>query len=213
MSTVDIENPGLLAATDIMTEAYSRLGIQLKVVRLPAQRALPDANAGKYDGELYRVAEVARNYPNLRRVPTLIGSIDFVAYGKKPMLSKVTNWQSLGAYRLGAQLGIKFIEYSTKGMNVNFVSKGEQLIQMLYLDRIDIALMDRNTMFETLKRIRASGRKDLAQEVLELKVLETLPLYHYVHFKNEKEIPKIDAILQVMQKEGYLKKAWKDAKK
>lgn len=212
VSTVDIENPGLYAATAIMTEAYSRMGMQIKVVRLPAQRALPDANSGQYDAELYRVAAIAADYPNLKRVPTSIGSIDFVAYGKRSMLGKISDWQSLKPFRLGAQLGIKFIEYNTRGMNVGFVSKGEQLVQMLHMNRIDVILMDRNTMLETQKRMKNTADKALLDEIVEIKLLNQQALYHYVHRKNENLIPLIDSTLKAMKKEGFIKKSWDDVK-
>jgi polar amino acid transport system substrate-binding protein len=211
VSTVDIENPGLVASTEIMTEVYSRLGIHLSVVRLPAQRALPEANSGKYDGELYRVAAVAKDFPKLRRVPTSIGAIEFMAYGKKGTTIKLTDWQSLKPYKLGAQLGIKYIEYNTKGMNINFVSRGEQLIHLLHHHRIDLILIDKNTMLETEKRMRGTKDRELLGEIQEVKMMEAQPLYHYVHLKNEALIPEIDAMIQTLKKEGFLKKCWDNA--
>ncbi len=208
VSTVDIDNAGLSAATKIMIEVYSRMGIQLNVVQLPARRALPDANAGKYDGELYRVAAVAKEYPNLRMVPTSIGDIEFVAYGRKETAVKIENWESLRPYRLGAQLGIKFIEYKTKGMNINFVSRSDQLLYLLHHNRIDVALMDRATMLQTMKQMRNTPDRKIVGEIEELKQLERLPLYHYVHQKNESWIPEIDANIQALIKEGFLKKTW-----
>jgi polar amino acid transport system substrate-binding protein len=208
VSTVDIENLGLVATTKIMTEAYLRLGIRLSVVRLPAQRALPEANSGKYDGELYRVAAVAKDFPKLRKVPTSIGDIEFMAYGKKGTSIQLTDWQSLKPYKLGAQLGIKYIEYNTKGMNINFVSRSEQLIHLLHHNRIDLILIDKNTMLETIKRIQGTKDRTELNEIQEVKLMEAQPLYHYVHLKNEALIPEIDAMIQTLKKEGFIKKSW-----
>jgi polar amino acid transport system substrate-binding protein len=208
ISTVDAANSALLAIEEIMTAAYSRIGLKLDVVRLPAKRALPDANEGKYDGELYRIKEIGQEFPNLQMVPTSIGSIEFVAYGSKKANLHITSWDSLKNYRLAAMRGIKKIEYETMGMRIIFVATPEQLLRMLYLNRVDIILMDKKTMLQAIKKAKLEREYYLVKNILELKTLDTLELYHYLHVKNKNLIPLLDQSIQDLVKNGTVKSIW-----
>jgi polar amino acid transport system substrate-binding protein len=213
ISTIDVANPALLAIEEIMTAAYSRIGLKLEVVRLPAKRALPDANVGKYDGELYRIKGIGAEFPNLQMVPTSIGSIEFVAYGIKKANLHITNWNSLKIYRLAAMLGIKKIEYETKGMRIVFVATPEQLLRMLYLNRVDIILVDKNTMLQAIKKAKIEKDYYLIKNIIELKKLDNLQLYHYLHIKNKNLIPLLDQSIQDLVKNGTVKSIWEKSQR
>jgi polar amino acid transport system substrate-binding protein len=208
VSTINVSNPALVAIEEIMTLVYARLGLKLVVVKLPAPRALLDANEGKYDGELYRVKVFSSEFPNLYRVPTSVGSIEFYAYGTKKITHKHVDWSSLKSFKLGAMFGIKYIEYKTKGLNIFFVETPEQLLRMLQLGRIDLILMDKNTMLQALKQLKAEGKEYLIKDLIELNKLDSLPLFHYLHLKNKNLIPKIDSVLQTLTKDGTIKRIW-----
>ena len=60
--------PSTVAGMALLREAYARLGVDMQVVVLPSRRALYLADRGELDGDLFRIATVAENYPNLRRV-------------------------------------------------------------------------------------------------------------------------------------------------
>ena len=53
----------------IATEAFRRAGLELRLVKLPAERALLLANNGIEDGDLTRIPGLETQYPNLIRVP------------------------------------------------------------------------------------------------------------------------------------------------
>lgn len=49
-----------------LRRAYSRLGYQMQLVRLPAGRSLQMANRGLYDGELFRIDGIEQEFSALR---------------------------------------------------------------------------------------------------------------------------------------------------
>jgi polar amino acid transport system substrate-binding protein len=53
----------------VATEAFRRIGVTVKTVKLPAERGLINANQGIHDGEMLRVGGLEKIYPNLIMVP------------------------------------------------------------------------------------------------------------------------------------------------
>lgn len=212
VSTIHVSNPALVAIEEIMVLVYAKLGFKLVAVKLPAPRSLLEANEGKYDGELYRVDGISKEFPNLYKVPTSVGSIEFFAYGTKKTNPKIISWSTLKNFNIGAMFGIKYIEYKTKGLNVFFVETPEQLLQMLRLGRIDLILMDKNTMLVALKKLKSEGKDDLIKDLVELKKLATQPLFHYIHFKNKSLIPRVDSAILDLTKDGTIKRIWEKQK-
>ncbi len=48
----------------VMKKVYEQIGINAEIKKYPAKRALAQSNNGKVDGEVARIARVAKNYPN-----------------------------------------------------------------------------------------------------------------------------------------------------
>ena len=59
------------------------LGVELRLVKLPAERGLINANAGIEDGDLARITGLEKQYPNLVRVPEKLVDLDFTAFSKQ----------------------------------------------------------------------------------------------------------------------------------
>ena len=53
----------------ILREAYQQLGIQITVKLAPGERALNEANSGRWDGDLNRKAGLEKKYRNLIMIP------------------------------------------------------------------------------------------------------------------------------------------------
>src|SRR3989344_512852 len=53
----------------LLQEIARRAGVRVRLVVLPAERGLINANAGIEDGDLNRIAGLEHTYPNLMRVP------------------------------------------------------------------------------------------------------------------------------------------------
>lgn len=78
----------------VMREAYRRIGLPVRVEYLPALRGLAEANSGQADALLARLPVIEKDYPNVRRVPTSIGRMTFLAVTYKPSL-RVRSWEDL----------------------------------------------------------------------------------------------------------------------
>ena len=63
-------------------EAFRRAGLELRLVRLPAERGLQLADKGIHDGDMVRIAGMEQRYPNLVRVPEKLVDWEFAAFSK-----------------------------------------------------------------------------------------------------------------------------------
>lgn len=199
ISTLFEGDPATEVATRILTQAYGRLGITLKVTTMPGERSLVSANTGVTDGELYRKADMVNQYPNLRIVPVPLMRYEIVAFCRcKPF--EIKDWSSLKPYRIGYIKGIKIVEQNTVGMNVEAVGTLKQAFTKLELGRSDIVLANRVTGIAALRE------QQLNDVIVLSPPLASFPVYHYVSKKHEDLVPKLTEVLQQMEKNGTLDK-------
>jgi polar amino acid transport system substrate-binding protein len=64
----------------ILKEAFRRIGKEIKIIHLPSERALINANEGTDDGNFARVAGLEKTYPNLIRVPERLWMFEFAVF-------------------------------------------------------------------------------------------------------------------------------------
>lgn len=182
----------------VLKEVYSKLGIEIELLALPAERALHTSNSGKIDGEVFRIINVDKRYNNLLMVPTSINKLQGIAFVKnKPF--KVEGWQSLKPLKIGGQFGVKFVERGTKGMKRKLVDTNEQLFSMLDRGRVDVAIAAYVNGIKTIKKLQLKEIQALQPSI------QDYPLYHYVHKKNSHLIPKLNDILIKMDQSGRIK--------
>ncbi|MFV0347910.1 MAG: substrate-binding periplasmic protein [Halodesulfovibrio sp.] len=195
ISAFDMETAMVLGP--IVTEAYRRIGADIELVTLPGERALVMANRGEVDGELARVPLIGELYPNLLPVPVPIGTYDGVVFAHDSV-PPVQGWEDLRKYRIGVEIGVKFAETGTKGMDVMSFGDRRKLFEMLELGRIDVVVHLRETGEAEL---RVLGIKDVhAQKT----PLTTLVMYHYVHRKHADLIPLLTKALKDMEQDGTM---------
>lgn len=190
----------------VLKEAYAELGISVKNLPLPGERALRTSNAGQADGELFRIKNVDKRYQNLLMVPTPINVLQAIAFSKAHDFT-INGWDSLKPYHLGIQVGIKFAERGTQGMQPTTVDSNHQLFKMLDSQRVDIVVAAYSNGLQTIKKLKLNSIISLQPPIQEY------PLYHYLHKKHRALVPKIDQVLKKMHesgrtqqiREGYLK--------
>ncbi len=185
-------------AQRLLTEAYRRLDVAVRFELAPPERSLLRANAGDYDGDVFRVAGMTERYPNLRMVPVPLAQVEFVAFSKRVDF-KPRGWESLRAYSLLVQLGIKRVEDATQGMNRTVATTKESMFRMLDADRADLAVDARVQGVRELKKLGLTGIKVLEP------ALETVPVYHYLHKKHEALVAPLAEALQRMEQQGRSK--------
>ncbi|MDP2031458.1 MAG: transporter substrate-binding domain-containing protein [Thiobacillus sp.] len=184
-------------------EAFRRAGVQLRLVKLPAERALINANAGTEDGDLSRIAGLDALYPNLIRVPEKLIDWEFVAFSKNPtLLAKldVIRTQPIGHIR-----GWKIYENMLTGAPAVVSSDDSaQLFRQLQLDRIDVALYERWLGMSLLRKQGIKGIYPLEPAITKRE------MYIYLHKRHAALVPKIAEALRAIKAEGLYDKLYKE---
>ncbi len=188
-----------------LTEAYQKIGIMVSFAELPGERALYMSNWGDVDGETMRIAGIEKKYTNLLKIPVSYVSFQGVVFTKK-LDFNVEGWKSLKPYQIGILRGSKFAENGTKGMKRNILSNLIQLGKMLKIGRIDLFVESRLNGLKLLQQAKVYNYKILEPPLIQL------PLYHYLHKKHKKLVPKIRTSLKTMQTKGRFQKIYKQVK-
>ncbi len=166
-----------------LTAAYQALGYQLIVQRLPSGRSMLMANQGQFDGELFRIAAVAAQFPQLQAVPYPLASIQLHAYVLAEQGKDWLHWQHNSqltvAYVRGFQLAEQY-PFAGRRVAVNTV---QQAVQMLVQQKVDVVLEDSSSM-ESLQNLEP----DLQQLPA---VLAEAELFHFLHQKHQALIPAL----------------------
>lgn len=201
-----IENiPDQAVGSAILEVIYRRLDLAVEFVDMPAKRALVESSQGRVDGEVQRVLDVGREYPSLLAVhppiiyiepAVFVTRVDFVVAG----------WSSLAPFSIGIVRGVGSSERGTRGMDrVEAVTSLDQLMEILANDRIDVAVSD-----------RFSGRLVIKRRHLETKirsldrVLEHIPLHHFLNERHRELVPRVGRIVQAMAASGELERLRED---
>ena len=191
------DDPIAEVSSKVLREAYQRIGIQIQMKTLPAERGLVQSNQGMIDGEVNRIQGIESTYSNLIMVPVAINTFEGVVFTKK-VTFPVTGWDSLRPYNIGVRIGTKFAEQGTEGMNVESVTTNEQLLLKLYAGRNDVIVTSRIEGLGQIKRLQLKGVKVIEPPLV------TEKLYHYLHKKHAAMIPGIAKVLREMAAEGRI---------
>ncbi|WP_229506609.1 ABC transporter substrate-binding protein [Massilia sp. BJB1822] len=202
VSTLLETDPATDIAEQVLREAYRRMGMNLDVVRLPAERALVSANDGMMDGELYRKIGIERDYPNLMIVPVPLLTYEIVIFTLGTSFV-VNGWESLRPFTIGFIRGIKIVEQNTQGMHIEPVATMMQALQKMTMGRTDVVVGNRVSGLAMAKTLKLADIRVLQPP------LATFPVFHYLHKKHEALIPKLSAVLQQMQKDKVIERIQK----
>ena len=119
----------------IAGEAFRRAGVKLRLVKLPAERALINANLGIGDGDLNRIAGLETQYPNLISVPEKLMDFTFAAFGKDATLP--ARWDAIRARPVGYIKGWKIYEQQLAGApNLIAAEDAGQMFRLHILDAL-----------------------------------------------------------------------------
>ncbi|MHB8455674.1 MAG: substrate-binding periplasmic protein [Acidiferrobacterales bacterium] len=197
-----LTNPDHSGFLDILAaEAFRRAGVEIRLVKLPAERALLLANAGLEDGDLTRIAGLDKKYPNLVRVREALIDWDFSAFSKDTSIP--ASFKVIRHYSVGLIKGWKIYERKMSGAKrVTTVDDPEQLFRLLELDRIKVALYERRM---GLALIRIQGYQKI--RVIE-PPLETRPMYIYLNKRYAKLAPKLADALRALKREGFYQRVY-----
>lgn len=201
MTFSTIENsPYATISERVMRIAYARLNIDLSTLDLPATRAIITSNSGTVDGELYRIKNIHSKYKNLIMIPVPIGKLEGVAITWKKDIA-ITTWDELSGQNVCFRRGVKFAEAGLNTMRAQPVGANKQLFNMLKTKRCDVIIIARITSIPLVSEFIETQQIKLYQSVL-----QSYPLFHYLHKKNKHLKPKLTRVLNEMQQEGIIQK-------
>jgi len=180
----------------VATEAFRRCGYKLVLDKLPAERALRNADMGIIDGELSRIEGIETLYPNLVRVPEKIYDWYFVAFSKKSM--ELNNgWDSLSNHNIAFVNGWKIYEkFSPKTAIVTRTKNEDQLFNLLIRDRTDIVLYHRAGGHFIVKKLQLNDVKELSPP------LAIKEMFIYLNKKHSRLVPKLAKALAELKADG-----------
>lgn len=187
----------------VASEAFRRAGVRLRLVKLPAERALLNANAGIEDGDLTRIAGLEAQYPNLVRVPEKLVDYHFVAFSKNASIP--SRWEAVRQRQTGHIKGWKIYEQQLTGApNVIAAENPEQLFRLLDLGRIEVALYAR-WFGEAL--IQRQGIRNV--RALE-PPLASREMFIYLHQRHAALVPKLAEALRAIKAEGLYQRLYRE---
>jgi len=184
-------------------EAFRRAGVRLRLVKLPAERALINANAGIEDGDMSRIAGLEARYPNLVRVPEKLIDWEFAAFGRDAALP--AHWETLRTHPVGHIRGWKIYEQQLAGaLHVVTAEDPAQLFRQLQLDRTEVALYER---WQGLSRIQRQGLTDV--HLLE-PLLARREMFLYLHKRHAALAPRLAEALRAIKAEGLYDRLYRE---
>lgn len=192
LSTID--NRGYVDM--IISEAFKRLGLVSRIVHLPSERALVNANAGIDDGNFVRIAGLEKSYPDLVMVPEMITEFEFTAFTKDPSI-RIRGWSGLKPYRVGIITGWKILEAKVVGTrSLTKAGDPDALFAMLAGDRVDVVVFDRRQGLAVIKRLGIAGVKPL------LPALARQDMFLYLNRRHAPLAPKLANVLREMKRDA-----------
>jgi len=189
----------------VYAEISKRLGMKIELRTYPPKRTSIEADAGNVDGEVARPYRYADGHPNLVRVEESIVNVIFSAFAVKDSIPQLNGWGSLKGtnYRVEYRLGIKTTEDNlpkvVSSENLSAVTEQALGLKKLISGRIDLFADEESGILTLLQtpefkksKIRSAG------------VMDSLPVYPYLHKKHAALAPKMAEILKAMSAEGLI---------
>ncbi|MFN3750868.1 MAG: substrate-binding periplasmic protein [Thiobacillus sp.] len=184
-------------------EAFRRAGVRLRLVRLPAERGLVNANAGLEDGDLTRISGLEAGYPNLIRVPEKLIDWEFSAFSRQG--PRQASWESLRTQSLGHIRGWKIYEHKLAATPAGITAEdAAQLFRLLQLGRIEVALFERWQGLARIERERLAGVHMLEPP------LARREMYIYLHKRHAALVPRIARALRDIKAEGLYDRVYRE---
>jgi len=184
----------------IAMEAFSRIGVTLKTVQLPAERGLLDANAGYEDGEMSRIAGLGDKYINLIQVPEKIMDWEFAAFSTR-FSDMAAGWSGLASKSTAIITGWKILENNVPpATELTKVKFPYQLFYLLAQDRVDLVLYERWGGLAMLKQYK--------HVILLEPPLAVKAMYIYLHKKHRAMVPKLAQALRSLKDDGTYRRIY-----
>jgi len=187
------------------TEIFNRLGIKVEFRDYPPKRASIETDAGNVDGEPGRPHRYAAEHPNLIRVEASPFFQNFSAFAAKGSIPLLKGWDSLKGtdykveYRRGVTTCETNLSKAVSKENLTDITDPIQGLKKLASGRIDLFVYDEEWILPLLQTPEFKDSK-----IRSVGLMESVPLYAYVHKKNAALASKMAEIIKAMKSEGLI---------
>lgn len=183
-------------ADRIVQEALKRSGHEGKILYMPSERSITNANEGVVDGEFLRIAGIESIYSNLVMIPEDICENSFAAFTMDQKV-RLSGWKSLKQYDVGYINGWKILETNAANAKSIFRVKDDTaLFELLKSGRVDLVLFEGLRGKNFIDKNGINGVRQLQP------ALATRKMYLYLHKKHVELIPEITSALKSMKRDG-----------
>jgi len=159
--SLEMPNNGPIA--EIITQAFKRVGYEVKIDFLPWRKVLEKVKTGKYDAGFAAYYSEQRSKEYLFSEP--IGIYSPESFLKKKSLEvSFKKWEDLNSYRIGITRGYVYDDADFD--NATFLNKIESNseknnIENLIKGRLDIVVIDKSAALYLIDKIFKDNKKDL----------------------------------------------------
>jgi polar amino acid transport system substrate-binding protein len=187
----------------VVREAFSRIGVKIHIVPADSATALEKVNKGLYDGDLMRVAGANQKYPNVIQIPEPLFEIEFSAFSNT-VNSPMSGYEGLKPYRVAVPKGWIETDNNVKEENVKSVFRiisPFDMFNTLLKGDADIVIYHRLMGYEMIKEMGASDKIHVLEPPMAVR-----PYFFWIHKKHQDLVPKLDAAIKDMKKDGTIQK-------
>lgn len=189
----------------IYQEIFRRLGIKLVITTYPVPRATMLSERGEVAGVLDLGYEYQSKVKNLIRVEEPLWEFRLAGFALKPLI-RINGWESLKGVSLQINHRRGFSELERRlpelvdTQHIETVTETKQGLGKLIRGRCDLYIdIDHHVMsLLATPEFRKGG-------IINVGTLKTSTAHGYIHKNHKDLIPKIEAILIQMKKEGLIK--------
>lgn len=191
----------------VYTEIFRRMDLKVEFKQYPAKRASMEAEAGNVDGELGRPYQYLSGHTNLIRVEETVFFLNFYVFTAQTSIPELNGWDSLKGknYRVGYIRGIRTVESNLPKVvgkeNLSDVTEPAQGLKQLISGRTDLFVDEESGVLTLLQTPEFKESK-----IRSVGLMESSPLYPYLHKKHAALAPKMAEVIKAMKTEGLIEK-------
>ncbi|MCP3892095.1 MAG: amino acid ABC transporter substrate-binding protein [Desulfobulbaceae bacterium] len=179
-----------------MTEAFSRIDVDVVLRHLDPEEALVNANKGKADGDAVRIGGLSKLYPNLLQVPAIALMTNLVAFSKNPEF-KLTEWNDLIPHNVAIIKGHKISEKMVVGTrSLTRANDLESLFNLLKTNMVEVVVCELGFGTEMARKL------NITEIIVSEPPLAKLNFFVYLHKKHEILIPGLTKAINEMHIDG-----------
>ncbi|MFT7261916.1 MAG: polar amino acid transport system substrate-binding protein [Glaciecola sp.] len=198
IATFHFETEQVNHGIKVMTEIYRNIGYEMKLMRFPSTRSLVEANLGTTQGELMRIKEIQKDYPNLVRIPYPISSIKSMALTLSGQ-PEINNVEGLLSKRVGVLRGLKYTNTLTQNLDREILNSIDSLFAVLLAGRVDVILFPELDAQKYIKSHQLDDKVNISTYPI-----VDIPLYHFVHKDSRTVIELLNKKMSEMNATGAL---------